>query len=1077
MRQRSYAPPKPPAWLREVIAAAKAELAAAPAAAVGVDLGPARPDLSTGPALDTRYRIDLRGLGVGIDVLRDLALAPPGEDERRLPVIELVAVEGDTLTVLAPAARDDLHLFATIDRAAPLRALVAALEEVREPGLAERFDTRVLDRPPVSTPPRAGLSPQEAAAWAASCAPGFNVVWAPGGTDAARVVAEVAAELAGAGRRVLVVSVAGAAVDRAAIETLRLLDGAGPGRVVRVGPPSLPEVADHPFLRLERVSERHAEAGLQRLAEIERRAAALRAEPDQLLLERAERLLAGFDQAGYEHARRLVDNADALDALARQAEEQERELLAARDEREQAGTAFDQAAAAVAEVAEARAAYQEIDQLEQWLASEQVKLDQDREHIRRLMQQLEEARGAVAEYGRLSPLRRATRLGRGRLRAVQRDAEAALLPAWELVVDRERTTAELRRRVQAEERRAGAVTRDEIDRRDHAHDQARERLDAAGAAVDAQERARDTLRDDLERARAAPGPGEADRRLVAAAEDQDLPDLAARLDELKAAAGPGTEELAALAAERERLTAATAALGPDTVARAAVVATTLDRIATDPAVRRRGYDHVVVDQAAAALPPSVVLAATLVGRGVTLVGDPLQSGPASAQETSKVLAVSRWLLRDSLSALGLDGPDQLARRRGCTTLAPVRSLGADTTELANRVAYKGHLRPPADADRPCPPDDGLGELVLVDVARFGDLARARAGVRGSRPEWWPVGALLAAAIARHHDVPGRRAALMAPHAAQLRLTDAALLDAGVGDRVQAGPPSRFLGQSFPVAVLDLVEDGREPGWLARGRIDGTRNELRGLRLFDTGTTRAARTYLLADRGAVERAERGPLRHVGDLVREGRITVVGAGRFLPVERRGEGHDPAGQAPALLALERSAFHDRLEAELAAATGEVWVWSPQLAARPTPVLAWLRAAADRGCRVTVFVKPPHEHRPNDERRLAALRDAGLAVGAIYGLAERLVVTDRRRCFLGNVSVLATSSDRDEGMVMVEGSQFSQALLTLEQAEAFAAAPACPRHPAVRCYAQHYRRGRDTGWFWTCPWCGDRQPIAFRA
>src|SRR4029453_10806441 len=216
------------------------------------------------------------------------------------------------------------------------------------------------------------------------------------------------------------------------------------------------------------------------LAEIERRAAAIRAEPDQLLLERAERLLAGFDQAGYEHARPLVDNADAFDALARQAEEQERELLAARDEREQAGTAFDQAAAAVAEVAEARAAYQEIDQLEQWLASEQVKLDQDREHIRRLMQQLEEARGAVAEYGRLSPLRRATRLGRGRRRRVQRDAGAALLPAWELVVDRERTTAELRRRVQAEERRAGAVTREEIDRRDHAHDQARERLDAGG---------------------------------------------------------------------------------------------------------------------------------------------------------------------------------------------------------------------------------------------------------------------------------------------------------------------------------------------------------------------------------------------------------------------------------------------------------------------------------------------------------------------------------------------------------------------------------------------------------------------
>jgi hypothetical protein len=1073
-RQRAYAPPLPPAWLREVVAAAKAELAAAPAAAAGVDLGPAVPDL--GPALDTRYRVDLRGRRVGLDALRDLALAPAGDPERRLPVIEVVAYSGDTLTVLAPAAHDDLHLFATVDQAAPLRALVAALEEVREPGLAERFDTRVLDRPPAEVPRRAGLSAEETAAWAASCAPGFNVVWAPPGTDAVRVVAEVAAELAGARRNVLLVSVAGAAVDRAAMETLRLLDGGEPGQVVRVGPPCLAEVADHPFVRLERASEHHAEAELARLAEIERRAAALRAEPDQLLLERAERLLAGFDQAGYEAARRLADDADARAALERQVEEQERELHAAHDEREQAGAAFDQAAAAVAEVAEARAAYQEIDQLEQRLASEQGKLDHDREHIHELMQRLDEARDAVADYGRLSPVRRATRLGAGRLRAVQRDTEAALLPAWEQVVERENKTGELRRGIEAEERLAGTVTRDEIDRRDHARGQARERLEAASAAVQEQERLQRTLRRDLERARQAPGPTQADRRLVAAAEDQDLPELAARLDELQAAARRGTEELAALAAERERLTASIATLGPDTVAKAAVVATTLDHMAVDPSVRQCRYDHVVVAEAAAALPPSVVLAATLAGRGVTLVGDPLQSGPASRHEASKVLAVSRWLLRDSLSALGLDRPDQLASRPGCTTLAPVRRLGPDTTELANRVAYQGHLRPPGAVDRPSPPDDDLGELVLVDVSRFGDLARARAGVPSPAREWWPVGALLAAAIARHHDAPGQSAALMAPYAAQLRLTEAALLDAGVGERVQAGPPSRFQGQSVPVAVLDLVEDGREPGWLARGRIDGTRHELRGLRLFDTGTARAARTYLLADLGAVERAERGPLRHVRDLCREGRISVLGAGRFLPVERPGPGSEPAGQAAALLALERSAFDDRLEAELAAATDAVWVWSPQLAARPTPVLGWLRDAAGRGCRVTVFVKPPHEHRPNDERRLAALRDAGLEVVAIYGLAERLVVVDQRRSFLGNVSVLASSRDRDEGMVVVEGARVAGALLALEQAEAFAAAPTCARHRAARCYAQHYQRGRDTGWFWTCPWCGERQPIALR-
>jgi hypothetical protein len=153
---------------------------------------------------------------------------------------------------------------------------------------------------------------------------------------------------------------------------------------------------------------------------------------------------------------------------------------------------------------------------------------------------------------------------------------------------------------------------------------------------------------------------------------------------------------------------------------------------------------------------------------------------------------------------------------------------------------------------------------------------------------------------------------------------------------------------------------------------------------------------------------------------------------------------------------------------------VWSPLLSARPTPVLSWLRAAAGRGCRVTVFVKPSHEHRPNDERRLAGLRDAGLEVVEIYGVIERLLVIDRRRCFLGNVSVLATPRERDEEMVVLEGEQVVRALLALEQAEAFRAAPPCPRHPPARCYAQYYRRGRERGWFWTCPWCGERQPVA---
>jgi hypothetical protein len=1091
VRRPAYTPPTPPAWLREVVAAATAELEAAPAAMAQVDLGPARPEPPSEPARGgARYRVDLRGAGVDVGALRDLRLVPAAGHAPALPVTEVVRQQGDNLVVLGPAGRGELRLHATADPAGPLRALVGALQALHEPRLAERFESGILDPPPRSAPPpRPGLSPEEAAAWAASCAPGFNVVWAPAGTDATRVVAEVVASLAGEGRSVLLVSTVAAAVDGALAEAARRLPHAPAGQLVRVGPPSLPEVADHPFLPLHRAGELRGAGHGERVEEIERRISALRAEPEQLLLDRADRLLAGFDRQGYERARALVDNAEALAELERRAREQELALEDARAEHEQARAALDQAGAALAEAAEAHDAYQQADRMERELGTLQEELGEAKERVRELLQRLEASRGAVADFGRLSPVRRATKLGTGsRVRAARREAEAALLPAWETVVGRERAAAKLGEQIERQLRRAGSFTREEVAGRDRAAAAARERLQAAGQAERERERALGAIRAGLEEARQAEGPGEADRRLVLAVEEQRLPELAGRIEQLRADARPGSEELARLAAERERLAAAgaamaPAAMAPAAVAAATVVATTMDRLAADGAVRERGYDHVVVDEACAALPPAVVLAASLARRGVTLVGDPLQGGPASALESSRpaTVAVSRWLLRDCLSVLGLDRPELLLERPGCSTIGPVRQLGPVAHELVDKVAYQGNL-PARAGDAPTPAggrtaaDDGLGELVLVDVAPFGELARIRLGVQSARGEWWPVGALVARAIAQHHQDLGQPVAVMAPFAAQLRLAEAAMLDAGLDERAEVGRPPRFHGRRFPVAVLDLVEGGRRPGWLAGARVDGTRQELRGLRLFNLGTTRAERTYLLADRAALDRAGHGPLAEVGGLCRDGRVALVGAGRFLSLRQRpatAGAVEPAPDAPSLLALEGTEFIARLEAELAAAEGEVWVWSPQLATRPSPVLGWLGAAAERGCRVTVFVKPPHEHRPNDERRLGALRAAGLTVVAIYGVAERMVVLDRRRTFIGNVSVLATPHERDEGMVLVEGGQFARALLAVEQAEAFRAAPACAWHPAARCYAQYYRRGRERGWFWTCPWCGERHRL----
>jgi len=1113
--------PRQPAWLREVAAAVEAEIGARSGGPVRVDLGPARPEPSTAPALTARFRVDLRGVRADVACLRELWLAPPADPDRRSEVVEVVAHDGDVLTVVAPARTDAVHLFATSDPLPPLRALLDAITGLRDPGLADRFDTKVLDRPPPGPHVRPGLSPEEALAWAASCAPGVNVVWAPPGTDKTRVLADVVAQLALTGKSVLLVSSTGVAVDQALLEASRVLVDTWPGRMVRVGYPRLMDLADHPFLRLERACEELAGEQRARLAQIERRVAELRAEPDLLVLERAERLLASFDGPAYERAVALAANAERLAALRREADELAAAGEAANRARTAALAAVERADAAVAEAEDAREAYRQADTVQRELDGISVALEDAREAVRQLRQRLAAAREAAAGHADLPVARRVAKLGAtGRYRVAQAELESRLVPAWERVVELERASDQARARIEALEAAAQPLTRQELDRRGQARREARDRLDAAVRAVRDNERARRARRREVGRAARDEQPAPADAELVRAAEEQSLPELAARISELRAAARAGTDELERLAEEHQLLTAEIAALAPGVVAGASVVATTLERLAADPAVHGRSYDHVLVDEVSTALPPYVVYAATRAGTGVTLVGDFLQNGPASAFETSKALPVSRWLLRDSLAVLGIDRPSRAQANRGCAVLSEQQRLGPATAELVNRVAYEYVLRT-VPAVRTGLPGDGLGELVLVDVSGFGELARIRTGVASGRREWWPIGALLGRAIARYHERLGQPVAIIAPHPMQARVIEAAVLDSGLDPRVEVGTPQRLQSRLFPVAVLDMVEDRRERGWLARGRIGGTRHELRGLRLFDVGATRATgRTYLLADRLAVERAERGPLAHLRDMIDEGRIPVVGAGRFLPLRRHpaqavpaGAGAAPAGAAPAgaapaggadpggpggragrvaagagpasparravpseLPTYETAAFFSRLERDLAAAERDVWIWSPFLATRPSRVLPWLRAAAQRGCRVTVFVKPGHEHRPNDERRVGALRDADVTVVGIYGVAERLVVIDDRLSFLGNLTVLATPRERGEAMVLVEGGHFARQLLEHHQAEAFSDVPACPVHTGVRCFAQHYRRGRQKGWYWTCPRCDLRRQVDLR-
>jgi hypothetical protein len=98
---------------------------------------------------------------------------------------------------------------------------------------------------------------------------------------------------------------------------------------------------------------------------------------------------------------------------------------------------------------------------------------------------------------------------------------------------------------------------------------------------------------------------------------------------------------------------------------------------------------------------------------------------------------------------------------------------------------------------------------------------------------------------------------------------------------------------------------------------------------------------------------GPLRVLGDLCREGRVTIVAARDLLGLKHAPE---PAGSQRAVWDALRDyvkvvGLYDEelLPAELIAAIGaaedSVWVWSPWVGQRVYDILPALKATSDRG------------------------------------------------------------------------------------------------------------------------------------
>jgi len=126
-------------------------------------------------------------------------------------------------------------------------------------------------------------------------------------------------------------------------------------------------------------------------------------------------------------------------------------------------------------------------------------------------------------------------------------------------------------------------------------------------------------------------------------------------------------------------------------------------------------------------------------------------------------------------------------------------------------------------------------------------------------------------------------------------------------------------------------------------------------------------------------------------------------------------------------------------------------------------LADAADRGVRITLFVRDPRDTlqgRKQSQQFLADLRAVLTTVVEINVMHQEIVVIDDHAVLLGSLNTLSQSWTR-EVMLVMKGSHFARKILEHEHATDFSSPPPCRICESTQI---ELRRRRSGEWFWQC-------------
>lgn len=1034
------------------------------------------------------YKVSTRNRPVRIENYTDLKLAAETA-ERTDSYRVIAAVEGHEeirVQVGRHAPDSGLSLFGTPRLPGFLpKSLRDALSRAPRRSLADDVAAGRAGAIPDAVPEVAGLTPEQRCAHHACVAPGVHLVWGPPGTGKTTVLGRAIDDLLNTGARVLLVSGTNIAVDNA-LESALTLREHEPGELLRVGTPQLPRIATDDRVSLTRI----VAARLKELTEQRDRLETQLVElGDHSVLRRFFELDEQVDDAeidNYYAAQSRIEAGRRIDSCATAVRNAETSVQSANEQFDTNRKAAEAAAEAVEQV-QAQLRHRRI---ANDLAHRFKQLSDAVEHAQRDRVTINARRQRLAEDISATGSSLFARIWRRRtLRRLHQDKDAA---------DHESAAATLRLR-SAEEEQRNQLT--ELHPKYAEHDRLagnadanmlerlRLRLSTAQTASDEARRIAGDAERHLQRCEAelrtasqAEREAEHDFRLVRDVQQNGLLARYEEREELRDDAIDIDQRRTELAAEHDellgRLEDEQANAQPKVIREARLVATTLTRFHINSTVAEGPYDVVLVDEAAAAPLPEILLAATAAKRTVTLLGDFCQLGPIRPKSLPDDTNVARWSTRDCFELFGITTPDAASAHDGCVCLRRTHRFGPRMVELANRIAYGHHLRTANGTQQDT-------EVVLMTTDELDDMASVKTAPT-MNGRWWAAGSVLAHALAEHHLGAGETVGVVTPYKIQQQATYEYLRDRGLDRNVEVGTAHSFQGREFDVVIFDTVESGYESqGWVAAGNMRGNDYARTGARLLNVGLSRVKhRVYLLAGWKAITSAQSGTaLAAVRETFDQLQLKGVRAFKFLGVDEQERpekldaidedvwnAFDEHVHVTAHGWYDEHSYYPAVLEEIDRAEHSIYMWSPWVHKRMESVLPQLHAASQRGVDVRVFISDEGDinDRKDDEaaERLDRLESSVTRMVRMRNMHQKIVVIDKMTVFLGSQNTLSSSPQKPRREIMVQhrGGRYAAKILEHQHADVLSDPPDCD-HCDVRMEVYRSQSQRSDEWLFVCP------------